>query len=778
MVTDELYKEALAAAQTPMFTSKSSNIEVAPMMGVEFVDPEKYRAYIGAERGPGEDAAMVSVGPTAHTPQETVTIRTAVADAKTTTRKRNTSPQCQGDANPSCDPTHLCEVLGQMNNSLEHLEQGYFACFHETVQATREVLADLNEADATYVETILEAMRKWQGDVTLAITAMYTNDCTVWDANRNAMDDTKWEFRQACKTSHIKCAKARKARQKAIVEGGEKDPVIKLLDKVLEKTRVAANHAVDAFQKQFKEALVPCVPAMHLSVLVSNAYNTVSQFCMAIWRMVADECIMPMQHDYLTNFGLATIMQHALEKVSITCMRIVPPHPLEPKDDLSTLLDSLGNTPLPSTSTASMTAPAMVLPNIPTLPGALPTGSLGVGPASTATAPVFGGAPLTPVTAGMATGVSLFQTSTTPPPGFAPLPASVSLASTSLAPAAVSTLKGSSSATTLPISIPLLGHSSGRTDFLTNPIQASHLGDLDEEVDANLKRLAGSVTRKHTPGSKRTHKEDIDDDDEAEDSDGSMFEDLDNPMPAPPKRSGKAKSPAKSGLVCWLPEEVDIVHQNRYQKDRPEMIEYCQNYLSDVDQGKFNLKNHSKYLQIIMSKPSITQDVVFTKEKGRAYFAEKRKALTDLYDQGLLSPLPPVPGSKWFPDKEAVAIEYVMVIVACPNSQNIADDDPDGFGHTCLMGLWGLHTEKALVRCRKTCLDGVTIITAGFCPFCEFWMTNDCTLNNHIRKHYGMALACYHDGYMTGSVRVMKCHMATAHKIVMESAPKKHKRTR
>ena len=115
-----------------------------------------------------------------------------------------------------------------------------------------------------------------------------------------------------------------------MVEGDEKDPVIELLDKVLEKTRVAANQAVDAFQKQFKEALVPCVSAEHLPVLGSNTYNTVSQFSMAIWWMVADECFMPMWHVYLTNFGLATITQHALEKVPITCMRIVPPRPAEP----------------------------------------------------------------------------------------------------------------------------------------------------------------------------------------------------------------------------------------------------------------------------------------------------------------------------------------------------------------------------------------------------------------------------------------------------------------
>ena len=38
--------------------------------------------------------------------------------------------------------------------------------------------------------------------------------------------------------------------------------------------------------------------------------------------------------------------------------------------------------------------------------------------------------------------------------------------------------------------------------------------------------------------------------------------------------------------------------------------------------------------------------------------------------------LPAVPGSKRFPDKEVMAIIYIMVIVARPSGQNIADDDP------------------------------------------------------------------------------------------------------
>ena len=268
------------------------------------------------------------------------------------------------------------------------------------------MLADINKVDATYVDTVLVAMGKWQKDVTLVIADMHTDDCVVWDAKRNAIDEATQEFGEACKASRIKCAIACEAHQRAVVEGDKKDSVIELLDRVPIKMREAANKAMEAFQKQFEEALVPRVPTEHLPILVSNAYNTVSQFRMTIWRIVADECIMPMQHDYLMNFGLASVMQHALEKVPSICMRIVPPHPLEPKDNLMAFLDSLGNTLVshaPVTPVVHPTVAPPVMPMVPPpviapLPG-IP--ALGTGPVPATTVPVFGGVPLAPVPAGM-----------------------------------------------------------------------------------------------------------------------------------------------------------------------------------------------------------------------------------------------------------------------------------------------------------------------------------------------------------------------------------------
>ena len=155
MITEDHQREALAAARVPMFASKTSDIQVVLPSGVEAVDPVKYRAFLGVTEDKGEEAAMASTGATAQSPQGTAATKATPISANTATEEDDTNPP-----NPLCSPTHLSEVLGEMNNSLEHLETGYFNCFNETVKATREVLAEVNDIDATYVDALLEAMTK------------------------------------------------------------------------------------------------------------------------------------------------------------------------------------------------------------------------------------------------------------------------------------------------------------------------------------------------------------------------------------------------------------------------------------------------------------------------------------------------------------------------------------------------------------------------------------------------------------------------------------------
>ena len=77
------------------------------------------------------------------------------------------------------------------------------------------------------------------------------------------------------------------------------------------------------------------------------------------------------------------------------------------------------------------------------------------------------------------------------------------------------------------------------------------------------------------------------------------------------------------------------------------------------------------------------------------------------------------------------------------------------------MGLWDLHSSDALNRAKMQLPSSP--VDANFCPCCAFWSTNNETLNNHVRKHYGMGLTCWADGFMTASMAAMKTHMELEH---------------
>ena len=164
---------------------------------------------------------------------------------------------------------------------------------------------------------------------------------------------------------------------------------------------------------------------------------------------------------------------------------------------------------------------------------------------------------------------------------------------------------------------------------------------------------------------------------------------------------------------------------------------------------------------------------MFDQEGGREYL--KRKGMKDfkLYDNGWKNPLP-CTMSGWFPDGTSTAIEKVMMVYRCPNGVVIKDDDKDEFGRMCLMGLWGLHTEGALMRCTHDGADGKSkIIGVNVCPMCRFWNTNDVTLNNHVRKHYNMGLCCPEDGFVCSSASKMHHHLEDKHNYKMCSGKDK-----
>ena len=212
---------------------------------------------------------------------------------------------------------------------------------------------------------------------------------------------------------------------------------------------------------------------------------------------------------------------------------------------------------------------------------------------------------------------------------------------------------------------------------------------------------------------------------------------------------------------------------DRYARDFPALQNYRSNVASPGDTGSVNLASHEAYLNLVTASQGITSRVVFDYANGKEYL--KKKGVKDFkeYDNGWKIPLPRTMSGR-FPDGANTTIDRIMMVYRRPNGAIVKDDDKDGFGRTCLMGLWGLHTEGALVRCTHFLADGHAKISGvNVCPVCRFWNTNDVSLNNHVRKHYNMGLCCPEDGFVCGSAKKMRTHLEDEHDYKMRSGKDK-----
>ena len=82
MITEVCHQEALAATHVPMYASKTSNIEVAPMPGMQFVYAAKYRSFLGIKPDKGEEVATASAGTLAQAPKDSAAMDTAPPPTK------------------------------------------------------------------------------------------------------------------------------------------------------------------------------------------------------------------------------------------------------------------------------------------------------------------------------------------------------------------------------------------------------------------------------------------------------------------------------------------------------------------------------------------------------------------------------------------------------------------------------------------------------------------------------------------------------------------------
>ena len=244
-------------------------------------------------------------------------------------------------------------------------------------------------------------------------------------------------------------------------------------------------------------------------------------------------------------------------------------------------------------------------------------------------------------------------------------------------------------------------------------------------------------------------------------SSDSSVEDLDTKGVCPKKKGSKPMKAPVSHPSQWAEEDIDVVQQTRYKTDLQHFQTYRWNKIDPGDMASINTKDHSTYIKVAWADPgSVIRKSIFSIAAYREVLNQKGGDIS-WFDKEVETMFKKGPRGSWSPDTTKVPIKWVMLVCQCENGVNVKYSDFDGFGHPGTMGLWDLHSSDALNRAKMQLPSGS--IDANFCPCCAFYSTNNNTLNNHVRKHYGMGLTCRSDGFTTASVAAMKGHMETEH---------------
>ena len=245
-------------------------------------------------------------------------------------------------------------------------------------------------------------------------------------------------------------------------------------------------------------------------------------------------------------------------------------------------------------------------------------------------------------------------------------------------------------------------------------------------------------------------------------SSDSSVEDLDTKGACPKKKGSTPTKALGSHPSQWTDEDIDVVCQTRYKTDLQCFQTYRVNKIDPSNMASINTTDHSAYIEVAQADPgSEICKRVFSVAAYREVLKRKGGDISR-FDKEVDTKFKKGPRGSRAPDTEKVAIKRVMLVCQCENRVNVKYSDPNGFGCPGMMGLWDLHSSDALNLAKMQLPSGS--VDVNFCPCCAFWSTNNETLNNHVRKHYGMGLTCQADVFTTASMAAMKAHMELEHR--------------
>ena len=185
-----------------------------------------------------------------------------------------------------------------------------------------------------------------------------------------------------------------------------------------------------------------------------------------------------------------------------------------------------------------------------------------------------------------------------------------------------------------------------------------------------------------------------------------------------------------------------------------------------------NMDDHSTYLAEVKreswsypAKGNLLTVRQFVEELKGCPDAEKRHlADKTLRDKGMLGiPQENIKGGKW----EIIKARYILYVLWSIEGETIDYKHPN-YGRDQNIGLYDIVSPASMrkvERSGQTTVRGKSIkgsVDYGYCPLCPYASQNHRTLNNHVRLHFRLTMACGMPDcwYVTHSVESMWKHAA------------------
>ena len=626
-----------------------------------------------------------------------------------------------------------------MAASIVDLEDGYFKALHEVIVETERALWDVSQIDTHYVSQVVMVMSAWQEAVQTAASHMEGIDTTIYLAHREDPQRVTQEYvavvvkaREEHDAAHMV---EQGVQRQALKDDDHGDPVVRLLSITQQAARTQCEKAVDVFLSSIEKTLRKHVPLHAQGPLISNALSTAFQFQMSVWHMVGEECIRPVWAKHYAWCGLAGIVQAIIETFPKNCALMFPLAPPPPSvASFSSIFRPQSSDDDDDDDNCDAGS------SFHRFDSSLPTSTHGDPSRTGQTGRPYMSTPL------LHRGAFCLSTDPKEQP-------SSSLGTAPDEDEERGSLLGNDN-------LDMGQEADDEEDGEKDPTGDEILPDPSE-----LELLQGIINpaahNQPPPVPKSGNKRGPSHLDSGPASSDSSVEDLDAKGARPKKKGSMPTKAPISHPSQWAEEDIDVVRQTHHKMDLQRFQTYHQNKIDPGDMASINTKDHSAYIEVAQADPgSVICKSVFSVAAYHEVLKQKGGDVSR-FDKEVESMFKKGPQGSRAPDATKVPINRVMLMCQRENGVNMKYSDSDRFGRPGTMGLWDLHSSDALNRAKMQLPSGS--IDANFCPCCAFYSTNNETLNNHVRKHYGMGLTCRSDGFTTASVAAMKEHMETEH---------------